>query len=162
MLMEPRTFSFLLALACAPASAAADICKYIDADGRTVYSTVPIKNAIKQVCFKSAAPPPPAATDEESAARSERAVESEPRARVDGATQAKRDNDRREILKAELAREKKLLDEAQKRFDEEEAIRYGDERNYQKVLDRLKPYQDTVNRHKRNVDSLQQELANVR
>lgn len=162
MLMESRVFALLFALACTQASAAADICKYVDDEGRTVYSTVPIKNGKKQVCFKSAAPPPPAATDEESAARSERAVRSEPHARVDGATQSKRDNDRREILKAELSKEMKLLDEAQRRYEEEEAVRSGDERNYQKVLDRLKPYQDTVNRHKRNVDSLQQELANVR
>ncbi len=162
MRMKSGIFAAVMAIACTHASAAADICKYIDEDGRTVYSTAALKHGKKLVCFKSAAPPPPAATDEESVSRSERAVESAPQAKVDSATQTRRDNDRREILKSELHRERRLLDDAQKRFEEEEATRSGDERNYQRVLDRLKPYQDKVNLHKRNVDSIQQEIANLR
>ena len=41
-------------------------------------------------------------------------------------------------------------------------MRFGDEKNYQRVLDRLKPYQDDVERHERNVAALQKELSNVR
>ena len=89
-------------------------------------------------------------------------MESSPSNKVDSATQARRDDDRRSILKDELAGEKALLDEAQKRFEEEEAIRNGDERNYQRVLDRLKPFQDRVNQHQRNIDSITKELENTR
>ena len=162
MLMEFRTITLAVCAGLASLAFGADICKYTDEDGRTVYSTVPIKNAKKIVCFKSAAPPPPPATDEESASRSERAVESAPAPKVDSSTQARRDNDRRSILLSELAQERKLLDDAQKRFEEEEAIRHGDERNYQRVLDRLKPFQDKVNLHQRNIESIQKEIDNLR
>lgn len=163
MPMDPKFWMTAVLAACIPVATAADICKYTDEDGRTVYSTVPIKNAKKVVCFKTAAAPPPAPErDDEPSKRTERAVESSPSNKVDGATQARRDDDRKSILKEELARERKLLDEAQKRFEEEEAIRSGDERNYQRVLDRLKPFQDRINQHQRNVDSLTKELENTR
>ncbi|MGL4408555.1 MAG: DUF4124 domain-containing protein, partial [Zoogloea sp.] len=45
---------------------------------------------------------------------------------------------------------------------EQEAVRYGDERNYQKVLDRLQPYKDKVQMHERNIEALRRELANLR
>jgi len=163
MLMEKKFWMAAALAACIPAATAADICKYTDEDGRIVYSTVPIKNGKKVACFKTAAPPPqPPERDEEPSKRTERAMESSPSNKVDSATQARRDDDRRSILKDELAREKALLDEAQKRFEEEEAIRYGDERNYQRVLDRLKPFQDRVNQHQRNIDSITKELENTR
>lgn len=163
MLMDPKFWMTAALTACIPAVTAADICKYTDEDGRTVYSTVPIKNGKKVACFKTAAPPPAAPErDEEPSKRAERAVDSSPSGKVDSATQARRDDDRRSILKDELARERKLLDEAQKRFDEEEAVRSGDERNYQRVLDRLKPFQDRINQHQRNIDSITKELENTR
>ncbi len=147
---------------CWSSATAADICKYVDEDGRTVYSTVPLKNAKKVVCFKTAAPPPASAADEESARREERAVESAPKPKVDSFTQARRDNDRQGILQDELAREQLLLEDARRALAEQEAIRHGDERNYQRVLDRLKPYQDKVDQHQRNIDSLKREMANLR
>ena len=39
------------------------------------------------------------------------------------------------------------------------SVRNGDEKNYQRVLDRLKPYQEAVERHERNVAALRRELA---
>ncbi|MFN0314411.1 MAG: DUF4124 domain-containing protein [Burkholderiales bacterium] len=138
---------------------AADICKYVDEDGRTVYSTVPLKNAKKVVCFKTSASPP---ATEESPKREERSVESAPKPKVDGSTQARRDNDRQGILQDELAKERQLLEEARQALAEQEATRGGDERNYQRVLDRLKPYQDKVEQHQRNVDSLNKEITNLR
>lgn len=163
MLMDRKIWMIVALATGLPAASAADICKYTDEDGRIVYSTVPIKNGKKLACFKPSAPPPaPEVPDEQPSQRSERAVESAPSGRVDSATQARRDGDRRAILKDELARERQLLDEAQKRFEEEEAVRYGDERNYQRVLDRLKPFQDRINQHQRNIDSITKELENTR
>jgi len=166
MLMGSRYLLFAVLGSSLPMSAAADICKYLDAEGRTVYSTTPIKNAKRVACFKSAAPPPAPVDSDESVVRREqrleRSVDSMPSTKVDSATQVRRDNDRRGILKDELAQEGKLLSEAQVRLEEQEAMRHGEERNYQKVLDRLKPYQDQVNRHQRNIDSIQKELDNLR
>ena len=54
------------------------------------------------------------------------------------------------------------MDEFKKELAEQEAVRQGDERNYQRVLDRLQPYKDRVALHERNVDSLKRELGNLR
>ncbi len=81
---------------------------------------------------------------------------------VDAQTQKQRDTDRRRILEQELAGEQKLLDQAQKELSEQEAIRLGSERNYQRVLDRLEPYKKKVKLHEDNVANLKKELANTR
>ncbi len=77
-------------------------------------------------------------------------------------TQKSRDTDRRRILEDELATEQKNLDAAKAALTEQEGIRDGGEHNYQRVLDRLKPYQDKVQLHERNIEALQKEIANLR
>lgn len=78
--------------------------------------------------------------------------------RVNSETQKNRDSDRRKILEEELRTEEAKLEEAKKELTEQEGIREGGEKNYQRVLDRLKPYQETVQLHERNIESLQKEL----
>lgn len=80
---------------------------------------------------------------------------------VDNATQRRRDGTRRQILEQELATEDRNLAQAKRELTEQEAVRYGDERNYQKVLDRLKPFQERVEQHERNVQAIRKELANL-
>jgi len=58
--------------------------------------------------------------------------------------------------------ERKKLDEARQSLAEQEAQRVGGEKNYQKYLERIKPFQDEVDLHQRNVDSLQKELGNLK
>ena len=82
--------------------------------------------------------------------------------KVDTQTQKDRDADRRRILERELASEEQLLDRARKDLAEQESIRLGSERNYQRVLDRLEPYQKKVKLHEDNVANLKRELANLR
>jgi hypothetical protein len=82
--------------------------------------------------------------------------------RVDAQTQNQRDNDRRRILENELASEQKLLDEARRKLAEQESVRHGTERNYQRVLDRLEPFQKEVKRHEDNVANLKREMSNLR
>jgi len=67
----------------------------------------------------------------------------------------------REILERELEQEQKLLDQARKELGEQEAVRYGNERNYARVLERLQKYKDAVDLHEKNVESLKRELANL-
>jgi len=69
---------------------------------------------------------------------------------------------RRKILEAELQNEEKLLIDAQKKLGEQEAIRSGDERNYARVLERLKPYQESVDQHQKNIDQLKLEIAKLK
>lgn len=82
--------------------------------------------------------------------------------KVDADTQKQRDTDRRRILEQELTNEQKLLATAQKDLAEQESIRLGSERNYQRMLDRLEPYKKKVKLHEDNVESLKKELANLR
>jgi hypothetical protein len=79
--------------------------------------------------------------------------------KVDADTQRQRDTDRRRILEQELANEEKLLDQAKKELANEDAVRLGSERNYQRVLDRLEPYKKKVKLHEDNIASLRRELA---
>lgn len=81
---------------------------------------------------------------------------------VDAQTQRRRDTDRRRILEQELANEQKLLGDARKALETQEATRLGSERNYQRVLDRLEPYKKNVKLHEDNIANLQKELANLR
>lgn len=65
----------------------------------------------------------------------------------------------RQILEQELEQEREMLAKSKQALAEQEAVRYGDERNYARVLARLKPYQDTVEVHQKNVEALERELA---
>ena len=65
-----------------------------------------------------------------------------------------------EILQRELASEQAALTKAQQALAEQESIRSGDERNYARVEERLKPYQEAVQSHQKNVEALRREIAN--
>ena len=82
--------------------------------------------------------------------------------KVNGDVQKARDNDRRRILEQELATEQNNLEQAKKELADQEAIRTGDERNYQRVLDRLQPFKDKVSLHERNLEALKKEIGNLK
>lgn len=52
--------------------------------------------------------------------------------------------EKKDVPKGKIAEQERALAEAKKALAEQEAIRIGGEQNYQKALDRLKPYQDKV------------------
>jgi hypothetical protein len=74
--------------------------------------------------------------------------------KVGAGEQKARDGDRRAILEQELASEQKSLDEAKKTLAQQEAAGGG-----AKSPERLKPYQDTVQLHERNVEALKKEMG---
>jgi hypothetical protein len=151
-----------LVLSLAATSALAETCKYVDKDGRTIYSNVPMKNARKLACFEPPAPPLLESRATTLVATRSPGASDRSRLKVESNTQRQRDNDRRQILEAELAREQVALNEASKALAEQEAARDGGERNYARIQERLKPYQETVAMHEKNVASLRQEIANLR
>ena len=67
----------------------------------------------------------------------------------------------KETIERELSQEQSMLADARKKLIEQEAVRSGNESNYAKVLERLKPYQDTVEVHEKNVEALKRELNNL-
>lgn len=76
--------------------------------------------------------------------------------------QRQRDSKRSEILNDELKREEDALGKAVKTLAEQKEVRNGDEKNYQKVLERIKPYEDEVALRKKNVDAIKKEMETTR
>jgi len=77
-------------------------------------------------------------------------------------TAAARNENRRKVLESELQNEQQLLSDARQKLAEQEGIRNGDERNYARALERLKPYQEAVNQHAQNIEQLRAELGRLR
>jgi len=136
--------------------------KCVETDGRAHYTNIKKETEGKQCTVVTkevsvvSAPPAavrPAAVDTKSPPNFPK---------VDRDTQRSRDDGRRRILEEELTAEEKGLAAAKAKLAEQENTRHADEKNYQRVLDRLKPYQDAVERHERNVAALKKELSNLR
>lgn len=77
-------------------------------------------------------------------------------------TTVDRNNNRRKILESELQNEQQLLSDAQQKLTEQEGVRQGDERNYARVQERLKPFQEAVDLHTKNIEQLRGELGRFR
>jgi len=151
----------LLAIASITGPAWAETCKYEDAEGRVIYSNTPNnppKGAKKVRCFSDPVAKPAQAAPESQPKPG--ASESFPK--VDGETQKKRDDERRRILETELANEQEQLEAARQKLAEQEAVRTGDERNYQRFLDRVQPFRDTVANHERNIEAIRREISNLK
>jgi hypothetical protein len=67
----------------------------------------------------------------------------------------------RQVLQKELATEEQLLEKARKDLADQEAIRTGDEKNYARVEQRLRPFKDSVETHQKNIEALKRELGNL-
>jgi hypothetical protein len=165
--LPPKATSIAVLMAMAAVTARAEICLYRDADGHSTYSNVtesPPKGATRIRCFKDPNPPAAQAPPPRSDAQrpSARNSDSDAFPKVDGNTQRKRDDDRRRILQEELAAEQQRLDRAKQELSAQESVRSGDERNYQRFLERVQPFRDTVENHQRNIEALQRELSNMR
>ncbi len=157
--MKRCTIALLLGTLALPA-AANTIYKCTDASGGTLISNTRVDKNCKPVVsgpdLSLSTPKPRAATG----AAANPSPAGFPRVQED--TQRARDTDRRRILEQEMAGEQRNLAQARKELAEQEAIRNNDERNNQKVTDRLQPYKDRVAQHERNIQQIQRELNNLR
>src|SRR5436309_12580077 len=82
-------------------------------------------------------------------------------AKVDPNEQRARDSDARRILEGELKREEERLAELQKEFNNGEPERRGDERNYQKYLDRVADMKASIARKENDIAAIKRELAKL-
>jgi hypothetical protein len=81
--------------------------------------------------------------------------------RVDPGVQRERDSDARRILGEELAREEARLAELRREYNDGQPERRGDERNYQRYLDRVAEMKAGLVRKEADVAALKRELAKL-
>lgn len=79
--------------------------------------------------------------------------------RVESSAQRERDETRRALLETELKREEARLAELRTEYNNGEPERRGDERNYQKYLDRVQLLREQISRSESNVAELRRELG---
>lgn len=106
----------------------AELYKCIDASGRTTYSETKDPKAACVIAGGHVTVVPPY-----------QAPAARPAQPAPSATASRQDALRRQIAEQETE-----LADAKKALKAQEEIRLGDEKNYQRVLDRLQPYQDRV------------------
>ena len=142
--MKRLILSVCLALSVLPATA--EIFKCVDGTGNVTYSEkkesssacVPVTATVNVVpAIKPIAPTPSAVPPAEPV-------------------------DRHAELQKQIAAQESALAEAKQALQEQENIRLGGERNYQRVLDRLMPYQDKVAEIEKNLAQLREELAHLK
>jgi hypothetical protein len=151
----------MLLLAGVALGARADIYECVDASGNKRFTNIKAEAKGCKVLHISAPNTVPAPAKPQPQGKAPVATPSSfPKVAPD--TQRQRDNDRRRILEQELSNEEKLLGQARKELQEQEAVRLGSERNYQRVLERLEPYRKKVKLHEDNVASLRRELAGAK
>lgn len=150
--MKPQYF---FALVCAlPLLAQADIYKTVDKDGHVTYSSTPIPGSKKIVLepLPTMVPPGNARGDFP---------------RVDAVKQKERDETRRKILQDELKSEEKLLGESQQSLDDASPeVFMGPDgktfRNVAKYEEKIKPLQEQIELHKKNIEALKSELSKLK
>ncbi len=81
--------------------------------------------------------------------------------KVDPAAQRSRDSDARRILGDELQREEQRLAELRKEFNNGEPERRGDERNYQRYIDRVAELRAALARKEADIAALRREMGKL-
>jgi len=130
-------------------SAHAQAFKCVDADGAVTYTNVGSTKGCKKI------------EGEVNTVSTKSSVSRPPQQSTMGKAGG-RDGDRKRILEEELAAEEKRLAELKKEYNNGEPERNGDERNYQKYLDRTEKLKTDVSRGEANIESLKRELGNAR
>ena len=104
-------------------------------------------------------PRPPAATagGNGSASTAPRPADS----KVEPTAQRQRDSEARRILHEELKKEEDKLAAMQKDFNNGEPERRGDERNYQRYLDRVAEMKAAITRKEADISALKREIAKL-
>ena len=82
-------------------------------------------------------------------------------ARALAADQRARDSDARRILETELRTEEERLAAMQKEFNNGEPERQGNERNYQKYIDRVAEMRSAISRKEADIAAIKREIGKL-
>jgi hypothetical protein len=88
-------------------------------------------------------------------------VNTSPTAKVDPNAQRNRDGERRTILESELKKEEGALAQLKAEYNNGEPERRGDERNYQKYLDRTAELKAAIARKEADIAALKREIGKL-
>jgi len=81
--------------------------------------------------------------------------------KIDPAQQRARDSDRRQVLERELREAEERLAELQKEYANGQPERKGDERNYQKYIDRVAEMKAGISRQESDIQAIKREIAKL-
>jgi hypothetical protein len=90
-----------------------------------------------------------------------RTTEGRSEARVDPAQQRSRDGERRRVLETELREAEERLAALQRDFSAGAPERRGDERNYQRYLDRVAEIKAAISRQENDIQALKREISKL-
>ncbi|HXZ54246.1 MAG TPA: DUF4124 domain-containing protein [Burkholderiales bacterium] len=136
-----------LALAAPCGHAQSEVYKCPDASGRPTYTNVK-RDTVGKKCTL--------------VVKEVQVVPAQVSSREKSSVAVDRNQNRRKILESELQNEQQLLSDARQKLAEQESVRTGEERNFARVQDRLRPYQEAVDQHTKNIEQLRSELARLK
>ena len=151
LLTQPAVFAQTPAAAGGERLSPAPLYRYADPAGRTVYSDRPPPAGVPARVVPYAPSPP----KRPSAPLPPQAPSAAP-ATLQAPPPPSRSQ--QQVLLEQLARQISTLQTARNALKEGEAVRNGDERNYQRYLDRVQGLRDTVTRQEGVVAALQEQL----
>ena len=146
-------------LACAGAAQAADT--YYQCPGNVFTNTITPKEADAKGCKAMVTQQPTTipAPKVRAGGGTSAAAPGSAASRVDAQEQKSRDSDARKILQDELIKAQASLDALQKEYNNGQPERKGDEKNFQKYLDRTADLKAQIARTESDVGAITRELA---
>jgi len=156
-----RRAALLLACGAAPAlgADAADSSVMYRCPGNDYKNTISAKEAEKLGCKRIEGAP--VTVIQMTKPRPSTATAASGGARVDPVAQRARDTDARRILEGELRAEEEKLAVMQKEFNNGQPERQGDEKNFQKYLDRVSDMRAAIARKQTDIAALQREIKKL-
>jgi hypothetical protein len=142
-------------LACAGAAHAADA--YYQCPGNVFTNTITPKEADAKGCKAMVTQQPTSIPAPKM--RSGAAAAGPAASKVDAQEQKARDTDARKILQDELIKAQASLDALQKEYNNGQPERKGDEKNYQKYIDRTADLKAQITRTESDIGAITRELA---
>ena len=155
--VRPATLAAVTLLALAAGAQAADGGTYYRCPDNVFTNTITPKEADAKGCKAMEAHQP--TTIPAPKVRSAAAPAGPAASRVDAQEQKARDSDARRILQDELIKAQAQLDSLQKEYNNGQPERRGDEKNYQKYLDRAADLKAQITRTESDISAITRELA---
>jgi hypothetical protein len=148
----------LLALAATGASAA-EGSTYYQCPGNVFTNTITPKDAEAKGCKAMVAQQPTTIPAPKMRGGAAAAPGTSASSKVDAQEQKARDSDARKILQDELIKAQSQLDALQKEYNNGQPERKGDEKNYQKYIDRTADLKAQITRTESDISAITRELA---